>query len=815
MSDAPSEIKSPETRGVPFAELETKWQRYWEENKTFRAIDFDPRPKFYALDMFPYPSGAGLHVGHPEGYTATDILCRYKWATGHNVLHPMGFDAFGLPAEQYALQTGTHPAITTQRNIENFRRQLKSLGFAYDWDREVATTDPGYYRWTQWIFLKLYERGLAYQDEQPVNWCPDLGTVLANEEVIDGKSERGGFPVVRRPMRQWVLRITQYADRLLEDLALCEWPHGTLEMQRNWIGRSTGANVRFAVADDSGRSIEVFTTRPDTLFGATYMVLAPEHALVSGLTTAEHREEVERYVQDTASKSDLERTELQKQKTGVFTGAYATNPASAERIPIWIADYVLGHYGTGAIMAVPAHDARDLEFANAFRLPIRVVVTPSEDGIDPIGFTEDGVSVNSGPFSGLPTPECKRALIAWLEAEGLGTGKVNFRLRDWLFARQRYWGEPFPLWLKPDGSAVPLAESELPLLLPEVADYKPNREGDPPLSNAPREWLERVDPATGETWRRETNTMPQWAGSCWYYLRYLDPHNATAAWDAEKERYWMPVDLYVGGSEHAVLHLLYARFWHKVLYDLGVVSTPEPFKKLVHQGLILGEDGQKMSKSIGNVVNPDDVLGEFGADAFRVYEMFMGPLEEVKPWSTAGLRGTKRFLDRLWNLYARGISDAAAPEDLRRRLHKTIKKVGEDIERLRFNVAIAAMMELVNDCYKHEAFPREVAEALVKLVAPFAPHVAEELWSTALGQAPSVAHAPWPTYDPAWTIDDVVTIGVQVGGKVRAELTAPRTTDAATLEAMARAQPNVERHLEGKTVRKVVVVPGKLVNFVV
>jgi leucyl-tRNA synthetase len=789
--------------------LEKKWQSFWEQNKCFQAVDFSPKPKYYVLDMFPYPSGTGLHVGHPEGYTATDIIARYKWSRGFNVLHPMGFDAFGLPAEQYALKTGTHPAVTTQANVNNFRRQLKSFGFAIDWDREVNTTDPGYYKWTQWIFLQFFNRDLAFQDFQPVNWCPELGTVLANEEVIDGKSERGGYPVFKKPMRQWVLKITQYAERLLKELDGLDWPEGTLAMQRNWIGRSEGANVEFQLADGQG-VLQVYTTRPDTLFGATYMVLAPEHPLVSTITTANQQHAVSAYIEDTSAKNDLERTDLAQEKTGIFTGAHAVNPVNGEHLPIWVADYVLSSYGTGAIMAVPGHDTRDLEFAQTFDLPI-IEVVENPDG-DNIGFTGNGTAINSGQFDGLSTPEFKKAIIAWLEEKGAGSGAVNFKLRDWLFSRQRYWGEPFPVLLKEDGSAIAVSEDELPVLLPPVENYHPNTDGEPPLANASESWL-KVE-RDGEMLTRETNTMPQWAGSCWYYLRYIDPHNKSAAWDKAKEDYWMPVDLYVGGSEHAVLHLLYARFWHKVLYDAGLVSTTEPFKKLVHQGMILGEDGVKMAKSRGNVVNPDDVLGIHGADAFRIFEMFMGPLEEVKPWSTAGLKGTKRFLDRVWKLFQNGVSEDAPDEALRRKTHKTIKKVTEDIERMRFNTGISAMMELVNDCYKTPSFPREVAEPLCQLLAPFAPHLCEELWEQ-LGHEPSVALAPWPEFDPALCLENTVTYVVQIRGKVRGQFEAARDEDRGRLEEMALAILNVQKHLEGQTIRKVVVVPGKLVSIVI
>ena len=796
--------------GLPFENIETKWQNYWEKNNTFKAIDFSEKPKYYVLDMFPYPSGAGLHVGHPEGYTATDIMARYKWARGFNVLHPMGFDSFGLPAEQYALKTGTHPAETTAKNIETFRRQLKAFGFAIDWDRELATSNEDYYKWTQWIFLQLYKKGLAYQSEQPVNWCPELGTVLSNEEVIDGKSERGGHPVVRRPMRQWVLKITEYADKLLEDLEHVDWPNGTLQMQKNWIGRSTGANVLFGI-DGHPSNLEVYTTRPDTLFGATYMVLAPEHPLVNQITTPEQIAQVTEYVETAAGKSDLERTDLAKVKSGVFTGSYAINPVNDTKIPIWVADYVLISYGTGAIMAVPAHDTRDHEFAQTFDLPI-IDVVENPDG-DNIEFTGNGISINSGRFTGLSTEECKEQITTWLEEKNLGKAAVNYKLRDWLFSRQRYWGEPFPLFLREDGTEVPVPEDDLPVRLPEVAKYHPNQDGDPPLANAPEEWLYATNPETGEKLTRETNTMPQWAGSCWYYLRYLDPHNEGQAWDREKEKYWMPVDLYVGGSEHAVLHLLYARFWHKVLYDLGHVSTPEPFTKLIHQGMILGEDSQKMSKSRGNVVNPDDVIKEFGADAFRVYEMFMGPLEDVKPWQTSGLKGTKRFLDRVWNLYDRGVTDNPPSEKLKRSLHKTVKKVTEDIERMRFNTAIAIMMEFLNEANK-EPLSREIAEPFAQILAPIAPHIAEELWEK-LGHEPSIAHSGWPLWDEKLCTDEMATYVVQIKGKVRDRFEVSKDASKEQIEALAQSRPNVQKWLEGHEVKKVIVVPGKLVSFVV
>ncbi len=805
-----------ETRAYDFTSIERKWQEYWEREKTFRARDDSDRPKYYVLDMFPYPSGDGLHVGHPEGYTATDIVARYKWMNGYEVLHPMGWDAFGLPAEQHALKTGTHPEVTTRKNIERFRKQIKSLGLAYDWDREVATTDPEYYRWTQWIFLQMFKRGLAYQAEVEVNYCPALGCVLADEEVVDGRSERGGFPVERRPMRQWMLRITAYADRLLKDLDLLDWPEHIKEMQRNWIGRSEGADVDFAV-EGVQKPLRVYTTRPDTLYGATFMVLAPEHEAVRLVTTPDRRAEVEAYVEEARRRTDAERSDAEREKTGVFTGGYAINPVNGRRIPIWVADYVLITYGTGAIMAVPAHDQRDFEFARRFGLPIVEVVSP--DG-RPRGALEaadpnDGIAVNSGPYDGLPTAEVKRAIVRDLEARGLARATVRYRLRDWVFSRQRFWGEPFPLIHKPDGTVVPVPEEELPVRLPEVESYAPTGTGESPLA-AITDWVVVRDPKTGEViGRRETHTMPQWAGSCWYYLRYLDPHNDRAPVDPEKERRWMPVDLYVGGAEHAVLHLLYARFWHKFLYDIGVVSTPEPFMKLVNQGLILGEDGQKMSKSRGNVINPDQVVAEHGADAMRVYEMFMGPLEVVKPWSTRGIIGVRRFLDRVWRLATQGpVSEEPAPDELRRVLHKTIKKVTEDIERMRFNTAISQMMTLVNEAYRVETRHREVLEALTLLLAPFAPHLAEELWER-LGHRPSVCRAAWPKWDPDLVAEEEVTIVLQVNGKVRGTLVVPVDTPEEELKAQALAHQNVRRFIEGRVVRKVVVIRNRLVNLVV
>lgn len=982
--------------------IEPRWQRFWDEHKTFRTPDTSHKPKYYILDMFPYPSGAGLHVGHPEGYTATDILARYKRMKGFNVLHPMGWDAFGLPAEQYAIETGTHPRLTTQKNIDTFRRQIKMLGFSYDWDREVDTTDPNYFKWTQWIFLQLYDtwydaerkkgrpiaelpippevqakgttavrlwqdsKRLAYQVEAPVNWCPALGTVLANEEVVDGKSERGGHPVVRMPLRQWMLRITAYADRLLEDLALVDWPEPIKEMQRNWIGYSEGAEVSFVLAGKDQGPLRVFTTRPDTLFGATYMVLAPEHPLVDVITTRDQQAAVAAYKAEAARKSDLERTELAKKKTGVFTGAHAVNPVNNEKVPIWIADYVLISYGTGAIMAVPAHDERDFQFAQQFRLPIRVVVKPpvewlrqtnvyreihkikpvldrnygfapkptsgpvmketSTVEVTPINtrandvwkrlggdidkvvehiylnrvelfsesFTGDGVAVNSGAFDGLSTADFKKKITAWLNEKGLGNAKVNYKLRDWLFSRQRYWGEPFPVLHeldangKPTGLVEPLTLADLPLKLPDLEDYKPSGRPEPPLGKA-TSWLEVT--RNGKRYRRETNTMPQWAGSCWYYLRYLDPKNDQAFCDPAREKHSMPVDLYVGGAEHAVLHLLYSRFWHKVLFDRGHVHTPEPFKRLVNQGMILGEmeftgfqktsmgreppswvsaehvdidtaqdkrtgepyervkisedqlekkgdsfvlkenqkirvDGRafKMSKARGNVVNPDSVVAEHGGDSLRLYEMFMGPLEATKPWSMQGVEGVYRFLSRVWRLFiddraddmklADTVKDVEPDKETLRKLHQTIKKVTEDLDGMRFNTAIAAMMEFSNHLTKLESRPRSALNTLVLLLAPFAPHLAEELWS-ALGHKDTLAYEPWPSYDAALTRADEIEVPVQINGKLRAKITVPADADEAALKAAAKADDRIRVLLEGKQIRKEIVVPGKLVNFVI
>ena len=884
-------------RQYPFQIFEPKWQEHWHDGETFRAWnpgesvpddhpfherhpDANPGdiPKYYILDMFPYPSGAGLHVGHPEGYTATDILARYKRMRGFNVLHPIGWDAFGLPAEQYAIKTGQHPRITTEANVANFKRQIKSLGFSYDWSREVNTTDPGYFRWTQWIFLQLYnswfnpatnkaesidtlaypldvttdeqrrvwrdEQRLAYVSEAPVNWCPELGTVLANEEVKDGVSEVGGFPVVRRQMQQWMLRITEYAQRLLEDLDGIDWSDSLKEMQRNWIGRSEGAEVLFRV-EDSDVEIAVFTTRPDTLFGATYMVVSPESELLEQIVSPEHKAEVGVYQAETAKKSDLERTDLAKDKSGVFTGAHAINPVNGRQVPIWTADYVLSGYGTGAIMAVPAHDSRDLEFAQKFKLPIEVVVQAPGGG-ESLGFTGNGTAVNSGFLDGLPTPEAKAKITAWLEEKTLGHGTVNYKLRDWLFSRQRYWGEPFPIVWN-EGGHLGLSESDLPLTPPDLTDFKPTGAGDPPLARAV-EWCQ-----AGDGQKRETNTMPQWAGSCWYYLRYLDAQNNDRFVGDEVERYWMGsasgdatpgVDLYVGGTEHAVLHLLYARFWHKVLFDLGQVTTPEPFYKLVNQGLILGEDGQKMSKSRGNAVNPDDILVEFGSDAFRLYEMFMGPLEMVKPWNTKGVEGVYRFLGRVWRMFIDEQSEQefeqqltmnpdrgpellaalklngavgqaeATPEQLKV-LHTCIKKVTEDMEHLRFNTAISAMMVFTNEASNWDIRPLSVMNDFLLLLAPFAPHIAEELYAKANGGDSTLAYQPWPSHDEAHLVESTIEMAVQVNGKLRDRIQIPADMAKSDIERIAMESENVQRHTEGKNVKKVIVIPGKLVNIVV
>ncbi|OLN21651.1 leucine--tRNA ligase [Domibacillus antri] len=795
-------------------QIEQKWQHYWENNKTFKMNEETDKPKFYALDMFPYPSGAGLHVGHPEGYTATDILSRFKRMQGYNVLHPMGWDAFGLPAEQYALDTGNDPAEFTEQNINNFRRQIKSLGFSYDWDREINTTDPNYYKWTQWIFLQLYKKGLAYVDEVPVNWCPALGTVLANEEVIDGKSERGGHPVERRPMKQWMLKITKYADRLLEDLDELDWPDSIKEMQRNWIGRSEGAEVTFAI-DGYDETFTVFTTRPDTLFGATYAVLAPEHPFVDKITAAEQKEAVEAYVNQVKSKSDLERTDLAKDKTGVFTGAYAVNPVNGEKMPIWIADYVLITYGTGAIMAVPAHDERDYEFAKKFDLPIKEVVAGGN--VEEAAYAGDGPHVNSDFLNGLNKEDGIKTMIEWLEKEGVGTKKVTYRLRDWLFSRQRYWGEPIPIIHWENGTTTAVPESELPLVLPKTTEIRPSGTGESPLAVI-EDWVNVVDPETGKKGRRETNTMPQWAGSCWYYLRFIDPDNSEALADPEKLKRWLPVDIYIGGAEHAVLHLLYARFWHKVLYDIGVVHTKEPFQKLFNQGMILGENNEKMSKSKGNVVNPDEIVESHGADTLRLYEMFMGPLDASVAWSTTGLDGARRFLDRIWRLFVnedgtltRKVTENSS--ELEKVYHQTVKKVTDDYEGLRFNTAISQMMVFVNEANKAETIPTAFAEGFVKLLSPLAPHLAEELWEK-LGHTETVTYEAWPEFDASKLVDDEVEIVLQLNGKVKTKLMVSKDATREQMEEIALADEKFQADLAGKTIRKVIAVPGKLVNVV-
>ena len=796
-------------------EIEKKWQKYWAKTNTFNTHDDPEKPKFYALDMFPYPSGQGLHVGHPEGYTATDILSRVKRSQGYNVLHPMGWDAFGLPAEQYALDTGNDPAEFTQKNIETFRRQINSLGFSYDWNREVNTTDPEYYKWTQWIFTKLYEKGLAYEAEVAVNWVPELGTVISNEEVIDGKSERGGYDVVRKPMRQWMLKITAYADRLLDDLELVDWPESIKEMQRNWIGRSVGANIEFKVAG-TDKSYTVFTTRPDTLFGATYSVLAPELDLVREITTPEQKAAVEAYIEETAKKSDLKRTDLAKEKTGVFTGAYAINPVNGKEIPIWIADYVLASYGTGAIMAVPAHDERDFEFAQTFGLEILPVIEGGD--VQKAAYTEDGTHINSEFLNGMNKQEAIDKMNEWLEENGVGKKEVSYRLRDWLFSRQRYWGEPIPIIHWEDGTVTAVPEEELPLRLPKTKNIKPSGTGESPLANI-EEWVNVVDPVTGKKGRRETNTMPQWAGSSWYYLRYIDPHNKKELADYEKLKRWLPVDIYIGGAEHAVLHLLYARFWHKFLYDIGVVPTKEPFQKLYNQGMILGENNEKMSKSRGNVVNPDDVVETYGADTLRMYEMFMGPLDASIAWSENGLEGSRKFLDRVWRLIVdennkmRDRITTLNYGKLDKVYHQTVKKVTEDYENLHFNTAISQLMVFINEAYKVDALPYEYIEGFVQLLAPIAPHIGEELWSI-LGNEGGISYAPWPTYDEAALVEDEVEVVFQVNGKVRAKSNVPRDLGKDELEKVALANETVQEYIEGKTVRKVIAVPNKLVNIV-
>lgn len=797
-------------------EIEKKWQRYWEEHKTFKTTEDDDKKNYYALDMFPYPSGQGLHVGHPEGYTATDIMARMKRMQGYNVLHPMGWDAFGLPAEQYALNTGNSPREFTKKNVNNFRRQIKSLGLSYDWGREVNTTDPAYYKWTQWIFEQLYKKGLAYEAEVPVNWSPDLGTVVANEEVIDGKTERGGFPVIRKPMRQWVLKITAYADRLIDDLDDLDWPEAIKEQQRNWIGRSVGAAINFPVSGDENTKIEVFSTRPDTIFGVAALVLAPEHELVKQLTTPEHENEVEAYIEKISHKSDLERTDLAKDKTGVFTGSYVVNPVSGEKLPIWIADYVLNSYGTGAVMVVPAHDERDHEFAQKFDLPIVQVIEGGD--VQKEAYTGDGVHINSDFLNGMDKEEAIDAINNWLEENGVGEKKVNYRLRDWLFSRQRYWGEPIPVIHWEDGETTLVPEDELPLYLPKATDIKPSGTGESPLANLD-DWVNVVD-ENGRKGRRETNTMPQWAGSSWYFLRYIDPHNNHEVADYEKLKEWLPVNLYVGGAEHAVLHLLYARFWHKFLYDLGVVPTKEPFQKLVNQGMILGSNHEKMSKSKGNVVNPDDIVEQYGADTLRLYEMFMGPLDASIPWSEEGLGGAHKFINRVWNLLIdendnlRDRVTTINNHDLDKIYNETVKKVTEDYEAMHFNTAISQLMVFVNNAYKADSLPLEYVEGLVKLLSPVVPHITEELWSK-LGHVGSIAYAKWPTYDESKLVEDVVEIVVQINGKVRQHLQVSKDASREELQALALNDERIKQELADKEVKKVIAVPGKLVSIVV
>lgn len=796
-------------------QIEKKWQKYWKEHQTFKTTEDPAKKNYYALDMFPYPSGQGLHVGHPEGYTATDIIARMKRMQGYNVLHPMGWDAFGLPAEQYALNTGHSPREFTRTNVDNFRRQIKSLGLSYDWNREINTTDPSYYKWTQWIFEQLYKKGLAYEAEVPVNWSPDLGTVVANEEVIDGKTERGGFPVIHKPMRQWVLKITAYADRLIDDLDDLDWPEAIKEQQRNWIGRSVGASIRFKVADHDDE-IEVFTTRPDTIFGASCMILAPEHELVKKLTTPEQKEAVEKYVAEVSHKSDLERTDLAKNKTGVFTGSYVINPANGEKVQIWIADYVLASYGTGTIMVVPAHDERDYEFAQKFDLPITPVIEGGN--VTQEAYVGDGKHINSGFLNGLGKQEAIDKMIAWLTEKKIGEKKVNYRLRDWLFSRQRYWGEPIPVIHWEDGETTLVPEDQLPLLLPKAKDIKPSGTGESPLANLD-DWVNVVD-ENGRKGKRETNTMPQWAGSSWYFLRYVDPTNKDALADYEKLKQWMPVDLYVGGAEHAVLHLLYARFWHKFLYDLGVVPTKEPFQKLVNQGMILGNNHEKMSKSKGNVVNPDDIVEQYGADTLRLYEMFMGPLDASIAWSEDGLNGAHKFIKRVWNLL---IDDEGELRDrvttindhkLDKVYNQTVKKVTEDFAELHFNTAISSFMVFVNDCYKQDSLPLEYMEGFVKMLAPLTPHIAEELWSR-LGHVGTITYAQWPSYDETQLVDNSVQIVVQVNGKVRQHLDIERDTSRDKMQEIALADEKVKEELADKEIKKVIAVPNKLVNIVV
>ncbi|MDN5574635.1 MAG: leucine--tRNA ligase [Pediococcus sp.] len=796
--------------------IERKWQHYWKEHKTFKTNSRTDKPKYYALDMFPYPSGQGLHVGHPEGYTATDIMSRFKRMQGFEVLHPMGWDAFGLPAEQYALKTGHNPREFTAQNIKNFKRQIRSLGFSYDWDREVNTTDPKFYKWTQWIFEQMYKKGLAYEKETLVNWAPDMmgGTVVANEEVVDGKTERGGYPVYRVPMKQWMLKITAYADRLLDDLDLIDWPESIKEMQRNWIGRSTGASVNFKV-DGTDDQIEIYTTRPDTLFGASYMVIAPEHALAKKLTTEAQKAVVEAYEKKIETKSDLERTDLNKDKTGVFTGSYGINPVNGDKIPIWIADYVLASYGTGAIMAVPAHDQRDWDFAKKFDLPITPVIEGGD--VEDAPYTEDGVHINSDFLNGMDKQTAIDKMIDWLEDKGVGHKKVNYRLRDWIFSRQRYWGEPIPVIHWEDGETTLVPEDELPLKLPATKDLQTSGSYESPLANL-KEWVNVVD-ENGRKGRRETNTMPQWAGSSWYFLRYIDPHNDERIADMDLLKKWLPVDLYIGGAEHAVLHLLYARFWHKVLYDLGVVPTKEPFQKLVNQGMILGDNHEKMSKSKGNVINPDDIVNQYGADTLRLYEMFMGPLTESVSWSEDGIHGSEKWIERVWRLmidennHLRDRVTTFNDGKLDKVYNQTVKKVTHDFEHLHFNTAISQMMVFVNESYKVDALPVQYMEGFVKMLSPVMPHVAEELWQL-LGHDDTITYAKWPTYDEDKLVESTVQVVLQVNGKVRSHIKVAKDTSKADLEKIALADETLKEWIDGKTVRKVIAIPNKIVNVV-
>ena len=801
--------------GYTHKTIEKKWQKYWADNRTFKTTEEGGKPKYYVLDMFPYPSGQGLHVGHPEGYTATDIVARAKRAQGFNVLHPMGWDAFGLPAEQYALDTGNDPADFTELNIKTFKRQIQSLGFSYDWSREINTTDPSYYKWTQWIFTKLYEQGLAYEAEVSVNWCPALGTVLANEEVVDGVSERGGHPVYRKPMRQWMLKITAYAERLLDDLELVDWPESIKEMQRNWIGRSEGSNVIFKIKD-SDKEFTVFTTRPDTLYGATYAVMAPELPLVKEIMSNQQAEVVKAYIDSISLKSDLDRTELAKEKTGVFTGAYAINPVNGKEIPIWIADYVLATYGTGAIMAVPAHDTRDYEFAKKFDLEIIPVLEGGN--VEEEAYTEDGLHINSDFLNGLDKATAIAKMNDWLSENGLGEKVISYRLRDWLFSRQRYWGEPIPVIHWEDGTSTTVPENELPLLLPKTDQVKPSGTGESPLAVID-EWVNVVDPVTGMKGRRETNTMPQWAGSSWYFLRFMDPHNRNDLASKERLDYWQNVDLYIGGAEHAVLHLLYARFWHKFLYDIGIVPTKEPFQKLYNQGMILGENNEKMSKSKGNVVNPDDIVERYGADTLRMYEMFMGPLDASSTWSEGGIEGSRKFLDRIWRLLLdendkmRDRITTINTHELDKVYHQTVKKVTEDYDNLHFNTAISQMMIFINEAYKVDALPFEYVTGFIQLLAPIAPHFSEELW-VKLGKPEGISYVAWPTYDEAFLVEDEIEVVFQINGKVKTKEMVPSDISNDDMIAMALENSIIKEGIEGKTVRKTIAIPGKLVNIV-